>query len=256
MTTPDDVAALVAAVTELGGKTTYRAVRAHLGWEEGKFREVRIAARAEGQVGLGRGQGGTIFLLEGAQPAVEPAQPVPPDQEAAYYDRLLPIIRSGWAESEEVSDFFAEVSAHRRQRGAGRWSIPDIIFVGKQLFDFVPGFSFFVQTIEVKRFEALDELAVFEALSHRRSAHYAYLMVVNAPEHGDDYSKKISPIQAICDDQGIGLVVVQTSNEALYERWQFLVDARHNVPDPQNLNGLLARSLSPEGKVRVRNMVR
>lgn len=256
MATPEEITELVAAVTGLGGKTTYRAVRVRLGWDELRFREVRIAARAEGQVGLGRGQGGTIFLLEGAKPVEEPAQAVAPDPEAAYYDRLLPTIRADWAESEEVSDFFTEVSAHRRQRGAGRWSIPDIIFVGKQLFDFVPGFEFFVQTIEVKRFEALDELAVFEALSHRRSAHYAYLVVVNAPDGGDAYNKKIAPIQALCDDQGIGLVVVPTGCEQSYERWQFPVDATYNAPDAQSLNGLLARSLSAEGKGRVRHMVR
>jgi len=256
MATEQEIAELVRAVIELGGRSTYRLARERLRWDEEKFREVRVAARTAGQVKLGRGKGGTIALLEGAQPVAQPAVPVQPDPEAAFYDRLLPTFRGEWAASEEVDEFYAEISARRRQRGAGRWSIPDIVFVGKQTFDFVPSFDFTVQTIEVKRFEALDELAVFEALSHQRSAHLAYLLVVNTPADEAEAATRIAPIRALCADQGVGLVTVCAGHEASFDDWEFLVDPERNEPDSQNLNGLLARCLSEDGKARVRRMVR
>ncbi len=51
-----------------------------------------------------------------------------------------------------------------------------------------------VRTIEVKRFEATDVLAVYEALSHKARSHYAYLLIVGFPRNSPKTNRQTSII--------------------------------------------------------------
>lgn len=248
----ENVQRLLVVLSELGGRATYGRVRDVTGWTEDDFKPIRDHARSAGSIGVERGRGGIIFLLESPAPASEPAQ----DYEVDYYKKLLPAIESGWAESESVDEFIVEITAHKRVRGLGRWTIPDIVFVGKRTWEYVPHVDFFVQTIEVKRYELLDELAVFEALSHRRSVNYSYLCVVNLPMDTREYLKRISGIEVLCAEQGVGLVLVPAGAEADYERWEFPLDAEHHEPENEHLDGFIRRVLPDPAKTRVAKMIR
>jgi hypothetical protein len=64
-----------------------------------------------------------------------------------------------------------------------------------------------VRTIEVKRFEALDVLAVYEAVSHKSRAHYSYLLIVNYPRAlSDDQKANMEGVLAVAGRHGIGVI--------------------------------------------------
>jgi hypothetical protein len=112
--------------------------------------------------------------------------------------------------------------------------------------------------MEVKRFESLDALAVFEALNHRRASHFTFLMVVNCPLKPTKVDQeRLGQVQQLCEEHDVGLVVIDKGNENNYEQWQFLVESRvRNQPEPYNLNGFIKQYLTPESLDAVAKLVR
>jgi hypothetical protein len=184
---------LVEKLIELGGRSTNAQLRAKTRWGRDKYFAVRNQCRAAGLVGVERGRGGIVVLVDGGQAIFDKSNPQNPQneqnsvvideisKEAEYYKILLPTIRQDWVEGEGFDDAIVEITANKRVKGAGRWTVPDIVVIGKRVYQYIPDFEFTVHSMEVKRFESLDALAVFEALNHRRASHFTFLMVVNCP---------------------------------------------------------------------------
>ena len=259
---------LVEKLLEIGGRTNNATLRHRLGWDTEEYFAARNHGRALGLIGLARGRGGIVFLTDTARAGLgdpaqnaqdaDPAQAAEIAYESEYYKKLLPTIRSAWVQSEGYDDFVVEVTASKRVKGAGRWTVPDIVVIGKIVRQYVPGFEFTVQSIEVKRFEAIDALAVFEALNHRRASHFTYLLVVNFPAKPKDKDQeRMGQISQLCEEHDVNLVVVNRGDEAKYDNWDFPIEARKRAdPDPYNLDGFIKQYLSAESKDAVAKMVR
>ena len=265
----DEAATLVQKLADIGGRSNNADLRKQTSWDAEKYFSVRKQCIAAGLVGVGRGRGGIVFLTDTAKSGL-PASLTPTDAESVkketeeaakeveYYKKLLPTIQADWVQSENFDVSVVEITAAKRVKGAGRWTVPDIVVIGKTVHQYVPGLTFTVQSLEVKRFEAADATSVFEALHHRRSAHFCYLVIVNypkSPKAAD--SDRLAQLTQICEEHGVGLVVVNAGQEAKYENWEFPFEAfQRHEPDPYTLDGFIKRYLSPEARDAVAKMVR
>ena len=264
-----DVELLVEKLFELGGRTNNAELREASNWPSDKYLTVRKKGIALGLIGIGPGRGGIVFLTDSAKATLAPSElPASAEadkkaveesaREAVYYKKLLPALKGEWVRSEDFDDSLVEVTASKRVRGAGRWTVPDIVVVGKIIWQYVPGFTFTVHSIEVKRFEALDALAVFEALNHKRASHFSYLIVVNAPTRFTESAlERLTQVAQLCEEHEVGLVVIPTGKESNFDAWDFRVETAHrHEPDPYNLDGFIKQYLSSEARDQIAKMVR
>ncbi|MFK0299576.1 hypothetical protein ACIQTU_10185 [Brevundimonas sp. NPDC090276] len=264
----DDAALLVERLLEMGGRTNNKQLKDKLGWQGERYFAARNAARATGVVGLSRGRGGIVFLTDTAKAGLAEVAGAPETEaqqidaeyakEVEYYEKLFPTIKQAWVQNEGFDDHVVEITASKRVKGAGRWTVPDIVVIGKIVRQYVPGFEFTVQSIEIKRFESLDALAVFEALNHRRASHLTYLLVVNFPKKpADRDNEKLGQVTQLCEEHDVGLVVVPKGEEGNYDAWEFSVLAADKIePHPDNLDGFIKQYMSAESKDAVAKMVR
>lgn len=262
-----DVNTFVEKLVELGGRAPNAGLRQKLGWTQDRYFDVRNRCKAEGLIGLGRGRGGVVFATETAVAEIS-ASELPQSarisseedqaRETEYYNKILPTLRRDWVENEGFDDFIVEITAAKRVKGAGRWTVPDAVIIGKTVRQYVPGFEFTVQSVEVKRYESIDALAVFEALNHRRSSHYSFLLIVNAPKKPSTRdTEKIGQVAQLCEEHNVGLVIISKGDEPNYDNWDFRVVATDRYePDPYNLDGFIKQYLSLESKDAVAKMVR
>lgn len=258
---------LVEKLIELGGRSSNAQLRAKTRWNRDKYFAVRNQCRAAGLVGVERGRGGIVVLIDGGAAGLGQSKTTSAEEkagadevakEAEYYERLMPTIKQDWVEGEGFDDAIVEVTATRRVKGAGRWTVPDIVVIGKRVYQYVPGFEFTVHSMEVKRFEALDALAVFEALNHRRASHFTFLVVVNHPARPTRADQeKLGQIQQLCEEHDVGLVIINKGDEDNYDEWEFLVESRdRSEPEPYNLDGFIKQYLTSESRDTVAKMVR
>ncbi|WP_156034130.1 hypothetical protein [Bosea sp. 117] len=270
-----DESKLVAALADLGGRTNNAKLREKLGWSTEEYLPIRNSARTKGLIGIGMGRGGVVFLIDASQQVPEVQQNITSDgdqleestefkKESVYYNRIYKVLNEAWVDSQGLDDYYIEITASKRVRNSGRWTVPDIVVVGRTIWQYVPGFEYTIQTFEIKRYEALDNLAVFEALNHKRSANYSYLVVVNSPVPNDadsmlskEYKDKINPIKQLCEENNIGLIVIGREREEDYDSWRFIFDeAVKNNPDPENIDGFIKQYISNNGKEVISKMIR
>lgn len=214
-----------------------------------------------------RGRNGGIYLIE--QVAIPPlapeqgqhaipAEPIEPElrPENEYYEPVLEQILSHWTEQPGFTHVFGHITAGqgRRQTG-GRWSRPDIVVctVSDWLFSSRPEGD--VRTIEIKRFEALDVLAVYEAVSHKSRSHYSYLLVVNHPAQLDDDQKAdMEAVLAVAGKHGIGVITARNAGD--WATWEFELDATRSDADHQAINQMLLDQVPPNVRDAFRGALR
>lgn len=186
-----------------------------------------------------RGRNGGIYLLPPAQSA--PRASLDPEfvAESTFYPGLLQTMLANWTQQPGYTHVFGAITATsgRRQTG-GRWSRPDLVIctVSDWLFSSRPEGD--VRTIEVKRYEALDVLGVYEALSHKARAHYAYLLIVDFPaELTSAQESDFEVILSAASKHGIGVITVAKADD--WETWAFELDPHRSDADHQAINDLL-----------------
>ena len=166
-------------------------------------------------------------------------------REAAHYEPVLKAILSNWAKQPGLKSVFGAITAAQgRRRTGGRWSRPDIIIctVSEWLFSSRPDGD--VRTFEIKRFESLDALAVYEALSHKARAHYSYLFVADFPHDLDESQKAdFDNVLAVAARHGVGVITATNSSD--WSTWEFELDARKSDADSQAINQTLLDQLPP-----------
>jgi hypothetical protein len=103
--------------------------------------------------------------------------------EDELYKPLKMWLDKTWGEQsrKEGNEFWSQITASQSRRG--RWSRPDITSVEISRFELLPQKDVEISTFEVKRAsDALNLASVYEAASHQRWGHYAYL-VIEQPAH-------------------------------------------------------------------------
>lgn len=213
-----------------------------LGWDEAVYWRIRDRLIDAGRLTKGRGRGGSVRRVIIASPVAESIS-VPLGvraSEASLYDPILATLKSHWVKDFRIRDFVAEITAHQgRRETGGKWSRPDITLASYNTYPFVPGKHFDVYTFEIKPHDQVNVTAVYEALAHRRAAHYSYVFICGPMEA---IESTLDDIRAEADEHGVGLITM--TNPTDYETWDHLIDPMRNDPDPADLNDFLSAQTS------------
>lgn len=223
------------------------------------YYEAEQALVDDGAVERRRGRAGGIYRIDdqksngrtSSQGFAEDAR-----LEKAAYQPALDALLSRWKEEAGYKSVFGAITSDQgRRKTGGRWTQPDIVIctVSDWIFSSRPEGE--IRTIEVKRFESLDVLAVYEALSHKNQAHYAYLLVVGFPEKLDDSQQELyDRVYAVANQHGIGIITAGNVND--WETWAFEVDAMRSNADHAAIHQLVMNQLPKNVRDEFRTAIR
>ena len=140
----------------------------------------------------------------------------------------------------EPDRFCAVLPTHGDKRG--RWGAPDITLIGGKTLPFLPGKFLDVVTFEVK--PGLDITGLYEALSHRTHATFAYLICHHTGEASAD---EVARFTREGVRTGIGVILARQPED--YATWVELVPATRWTPDPEQLHEFIVDTTKKERKV-------
>ena len=233
---------LLNLIPEDGSHVGNTYLRSNLGWTIEEYWKIRQELLNHKLVTTGRGRGGSVgraveslvFDVGKAKAAYGLVK-----EEADLYSPLKKWLGSDWGvAAEEEGDYhWVEVTASPsgRKRESGKWSRPDVTFVQVSTYELIPRPTIEVSSFEVKRYnDALDLSSVYEAASHSRWAHYAYLVVE------DSASKSLTPsprFQQELSRYGVGLLKMSRV-DATYQIKEDVEPIRQS-PSDADLNEML-----------------
>jgi len=211
------------------------ALRSKLGWDEEYYWYIRNRLLRAGVLTTGRGRGvGLARAVSAVSSRVS---------ERDLYDPIISTISSQWVADHEILDFVIECTARQGRRDTGgQWTRPDIALASRISFKFVPGIQLELNTFEIKTCNGLDVTAVYEALSHRRAAHYSYVLAY-VPDAERASLKSL--LDRLCDDatdHGVGVILAGVATD--YKTWSFAVEPCRNTPEPTRLDDFIRTQTS------------
>jgi len=149
-----------------------------------------------------RGQGGGVQLTKlGYKEVALPDAKSSVLNEKALYAPFLEVIKAESEENEEPA-VVIDTSALRK---SGKWSNPDITKISIRRFPILRTHKVLVTTYELKQWGRWNIEAVFEAASHRRFAHEAYVVLEWAREED---VVGLDEMLAACSRFGVGLLTL------------------------------------------------
>lgn len=218
-------------------------------WEiEDNYWSVRNELVNRGRLLLGKGKGGSVRKpsgVDGQGPAPDGGASEEKDsiQEQDLYEPMFRVVESTWFRVRRFNDSVAELTANQGRRATGgRWSRPDIIAAGIRVLPYVPTKALELVTFEIKPYTALDVMAVYEALAHRRAAHRANVLVYMPEKVRQRLEEDLEIVRLEAENHGIGLIVAAKPDA--YDEWEELAEAVFTAPDPVRMNDLIATQVS------------
>jgi hypothetical protein len=168
------------------------------------------------------------------------------EAEREFYSPTVDWLKENWGKKilDSHNYFWTKSTAFKGRRGQpGMWSRPDITFIEVSRFEFLPQRSVQVSSFEVKRYQNADLSSVYEAASHQRWAHYAYLVII-IPEKTTPISENID---AEASRFGVGLMIAYREDSSGYVIETKAEPKRQN-PDPKDLDRMIADYFSDDEK--------
>ena len=245
---------LLEKVDELGSPCGNVSLIRALEWDDNQYWKIRDRLVDAGKLELGRGKGGSVRRVQSdLRGEEEPGYRTEQD----LYEPVATVLKSRWVRDKRYGDHLVEITAKQgRRETGGKWSRPDITVASLTTFPYVLGKHFDITTFEVKPSEAVDVVAVYEALAHRRAATQAYVLFHVPKEAQQDAGMKEN-IKHIIDESnrhGIGVIVAADPND--YETWETLAEPLRHEPAPEQLNSFIAVQLSGDAKDRISRWIR
>ena len=225
------------------------ALRYKLGWDEDRYWYIRNRLLQVGVLVTGRGRGGSVLRVVPvvSSDAERLGTVAPRIAEKDLYDPIVFTIRSHWVPDHQIQDFVIDCTAQQGRRDTGgKWTRPDITLASCNTYKFVPGKQVELNTFEIKTYDGLDVTAVYEALSHRRAAHYSYVLAYVPESERAVLKSLLHRVRGDADEHGVGFIVV--AEAADYETWDFEVEPSRNDPDPADLDNFIRNQTSEEFK--------
>ena len=227
-------------------------LRRKLGWDDERYWYIRNLLVQSGLLRTGRGKGGSVQRVVPIAAPIETPEPSASARlvETDLYDPIIATLRSHWIPDHQIQDFVIHQTAHQGRRDTGgKWTRPDITLASSNTYTYVPGRPVELRTFEVKTHDGLDVTAVYEALAHRRSAHYAHVLV-HVP---DSERVALEPVleRLIGDAQEHGIGFVTIADPRNYETWDIEVDSRRGNPNPADLDAFIRTQTSDEFKEKI-----
>lgn len=261
---------IIGALTAAGGRLVRQNLWEHLDGDQpsDEYWAAEQALVDGGRIERRRGRKGGIYLLPPqveVAPGVVPAQPadlgddpveVEWERERAFYEPALRTILENWTEQPGFTHVFGSITASQGRRATGgAWTRPDITMctVSDWIFSSRPEGD--VRTIEVKRYDALNVVGIYEAVSHKSRAHYAYLLVVGFPEAlAPDQKSDFDNVLSVAGKHGIG--VITATDAADWSTWTFELDPSRSDADSQTVNQFLLDQVPAETRDAFRQAIR
>jgi hypothetical protein len=213
--------------TSIGNKR----LREQLKWDYEKYFRVRNRLVDAGELLIGQGKGGSVFLSSDSRfyekkvktkskPFLQP--------EVKYYEPIKKGLKEFWVREQfpSLTDFEIQITAHQGSKSTGGvWSRPDIAVYGYGAYRFFPGRTYDLISFEVKLATSTDIRAVFEAKGHARRASRSYVICV-----GDLDEQAKQDLAQVAREQSIGFILATDKDDP--ESWEVLIDAMRRDPDP------------------------
>lgn len=200
--------------------------------------------------------GGTLrraFAPSQSDPSSKTVSIPAPVTESSLYKPLLQTLGAEWSDYRDLSALAHEDTAFGGGRlTGGRWSRPDLVVVGFRRFELVPA-RFEVVTFEVKTVDNINVLAVYEALSHSRSATHSYTLFHVPDVLADTKRDEIGAVIAAASEHGIGVITFDDAED--FETWDERQPAERLRSDPLRMNTFLQEQLSAEGQLNVASAI-
>ena len=244
-------ASLLAAVPPQG-RIGNGSLRYELGWDEDRYWYIRNRLLQTGVLVTRRGRGGSVERVVSVEPSAATCTTAsePRVIETDLYDPIISTIRSHWVPDHQIQDFVIDRTAQQGRRDTGgKWTRPDITLAGCNTYRYVPGKQLELNTFEVKTHDGLDVTAVYEALAHRRAAHYSYVLAHVPDSQRSALESLLDRLLSDADEHGVGFVVI--GNPTNYETWDFEVEPNRNEPDPEELDNFIRTQTSEEFKEKI-----
>jgi hypothetical protein len=242
---------------ELEGSAGNKALREKLNWADDKYFRVRKELIEEGLVEVGRGKGGSVYLLgnTGDEDAGSSNGVQVPEFEKDHYKDVVKKLEKQLM--QDFQDAVVEQTAHQGGKATGgKWSRPDILAMTIQRFEYIVQDEFILRSYEVKRSDIVDTDAVAEAAAHRRVAQFAYLVIV---PHGNDKAIfdstniKRRNLEKECLKAGIGLILIPdyTSDSEI----EVAVEPGSTNIESKDINSTIGRLFSEEKRQHVKRLI-
>jgi hypothetical protein len=226
-------------------------LRRKLDWTEERYWHIRNLLVQAGLLRTGRGKGGSVQRVIPVG-AAETEELVARARvaESDLYGPIIETLRSDWIPDHQIQDYVIHLTAHQGRRDTGgKWTRPDIAIASSNTYTYVPGRPVEIRTFEIKTYDGLDITAVYEALAHRRAAHYAHVFVYVPDAQRAGLEPVLERLIGDAQEHGIGLVIL--GDAANYETWDIEVDARRNNPNPADMDAFVRTQTSDEFKGRI-----
>lgn len=168
--------------------------------------------------------------------------------EEAYYPSIEKNLSDLWVkDGYKTNEFFLENTSRRDSKIAGRWSRPDFTLISHRKFHWTIGSEFDVVTFEVKRPDACDVLAVFEALAHAAAATKSYVVFpINQEDWKSSNPDQMKRVHDECNRYGIGLILIEYVENSLITN--HLIRARKRDLDHERCSSFLDAVASSTAK--------
>ncbi len=241
---------------ELDGSAGNKALREKLHWAEDKYFRTRQLLIEEGLVQIGRGKGGSVYLLGDTsdEKDVSTVESQVPEVEKDHYLRVVTKLEKQL--KQDFKDAIVEQTAHQGGKPTGKWSRPDILAITVQAFEYIVQDEFTLRSYEIKRSDVVDTDAVAEAAAHRRVAQLTYLVIVpqgDAKTIFDPMNIKRRNIEKECLKTGVGLILIPdySKNSEL----ELAVDASNSNIDYRDVNSTIGRLFSEQKRKEIKKLI-
>jgi hypothetical protein len=220
------------------------ALRRKLSWNEERYWYIRNRLLQSGVVAQGRGRGGSVHRIVPVSPPGVPLEAARQKVvESTLYDPIVATLQSHWVPDHQIQDFVIDCTAQQGRRDTGgKWTRPDITLASCNTYKYVPGKQVELNTFEVKTSDGLDVTAVYEALAHRRAAHYSYVLAFVPDGERAALESLLDRLFGDADDHGVGFIVIGNATD--YETWNFEIEPTRNDPDPADADNFIRTQTS------------
>lgn len=223
-----------------------------LGWNaESCLYMGRLLVEAGGLLAAGEKKESLGRIASAARPAHSVSENVRARRgEKNLYGPIIETLSSAWVLEHEIQDYVIDLTASQGGRvTGGRWSRPDITLASSNEYRYVHGRFVDLRTFEIKTYEGLDITAVYEALSHRRAAHFTHVLIHVAECEGS--ARKPAFLRVIADAKEYGVGVTTFADPRDYRTWRVEVEARRTNPDPAAVNAFINAQTGSKFKDKV-----
>ena len=223
---------------------------------EDDYWTIRNSLMNDGKIIAGRGNGGSIVLVNASIPhPTESASYNKYTREADLYPPVRNTIIDAWVKNYGIDVFISEVTAMQGKRDTGGpWTRPDITLFAVRAYPYIPGKSIELITFEIKPLNSYYIGGVFETASHSAIAHRSYLMVHVSIPLDKATEPLLDRLESEAGRMKVGFVTFGDPKD--YETYNVRVEAVLKKPDPANLCKFINAQFSQLNKDKIQAMIK